>query len=283
MEVRCSPRTATRNGSSMRGSDMGGVVISGGRVVDPASGMDATADVALLDGKIAAVGDGGWVARIGSSMRQASWWRPASSTCMPTGQSIPADRMQAFDGVTTTLDLEAGVMPVASWYKRQAEQGRVLNYGASTNWAFARIGAMTGSNEESVARRVRPGHAGPPLGGQRGQRRRSGRHPRPPGTGPGRGWHRHRHPQRLCARCRRAGADRHLPTGLRPQRADLHPRRLHVPDRPGERGRGLYPPDRLCRGHRRAHAHLPLQQLQQDPTSRAAPSSWPRRRRRACR
>ena len=25
----------------------------------------------------------------------------------------------------------------------------MLNYGASTNWAFARIGAMTGSNEES--------------------------------------------------------------------------------------------------------------------------------------
>lgn len=40
-------------------------------------------------------------------------------------------------------------MPVASWYRRQAEQGRVLHYGAATNWAFARIGAMTGSNEES--------------------------------------------------------------------------------------------------------------------------------------
>src|SRR6266478_9734403 len=65
------------------------------------------------------------------------------------GQSIPADRMQAFDGVTTTLDLEAGVLPVASWYQRQAAKGRVLNYGAAANWAFARIGAMTGSNTES--------------------------------------------------------------------------------------------------------------------------------------
>ncbi|WP_200146409.1 hypothetical protein, partial [Escherichia coli] len=62
------------------------------------------------------------------------------------GQTIPADRMQAFDGVTTAIDLEAGVLPVASWYKRQAEMGRVLNYGAAANWAFARIGAMTGSN-----------------------------------------------------------------------------------------------------------------------------------------
>ena len=57
--------------------------------------------------------------------------------------------MQAVDGVTTTLDLEAGVLPVASWYQRQAKRGRVLNYGASANWAFARIGAMTGSNAES--------------------------------------------------------------------------------------------------------------------------------------
>jgi len=65
------------------------------------------------------------------------------------GQSIPADRMQAFDGVTTSLDLEAGVLPVASWYNKQAAKGRVLNYGAAVNWAFARIGAMTGSNAES--------------------------------------------------------------------------------------------------------------------------------------
>jgi N-acyl-D-glutamate deacylase len=41
------------------------------------------------------------------------------------------------------------VLPVASWYRRQADKGRVLNYCAAANWAFARIGAMTGSNTES--------------------------------------------------------------------------------------------------------------------------------------
>jgi predicted amidohydrolase len=35
---------------------MGSLTISGGRVVDPASGTDAVADVAVLDGKIAAIG-----------------------------------------------------------------------------------------------------------------------------------------------------------------------------------------------------------------------------------
>jgi N-acyl-D-aspartate/D-glutamate deacylase len=127
---------------------MGGLIISGGRVVDPASGMDAIGDVAILDGRIAAVGTG-----LGAAERVIDATglvvAPGFIDLHAHGQSIPADRMQAFDGVTTSLDLEAGVMPVASWYRRQAAQGRILNYGASTNWAFARIGAMTGSNEES--------------------------------------------------------------------------------------------------------------------------------------
>jgi N-acyl-D-aspartate/D-glutamate deacylase len=134
--------------SSVRSGDMGGLVISGGRVVDPASGMDAVGDVAVLDGKIAAVGTGlGGAERVIDATGLVV--APGFIDLHAHGQSIPADRMQAFDGVTTTLDLEAGVMPVASWYRRQAEQGRVLNYGASTNWAFARIGAMIGFNEES--------------------------------------------------------------------------------------------------------------------------------------
>jgi len=127
---------------------MGGLVIKGGRVVDPASGMDETGDVAVLDGTIAGVGTNlpGAERVIDATGLVVA---PGFIDLHAHGQSVPADRMQAFDGVTTTLDLEAGVMPVASWYRRQAEHGRVLNYGASVNWAFARIGAMTGSNEES--------------------------------------------------------------------------------------------------------------------------------------
>ena len=126
---------------------MNGLVISGGRVVDPASGTDAIADIAIRDGKIEAIGTGLTAERMIDATGLIT--APGFIDLHAHGQSIPADRMQAFDGVTTSLDLEAGVMPVGSWYRRQAEHGRVLNYGASTNWAFARIGAMTGSNEES--------------------------------------------------------------------------------------------------------------------------------------
>jgi N-acyl-D-glutamate deacylase len=127
---------------------MSGLVIAGGRVVDPASGLDAVCDVAVQGGRIAALGTGlGGAERVidASGLVVA----PGFIDLHAHGQSLAADRMQAFDGVTTSLDLEAGVMPVASWYRRQAAQGRILNYGASVNWAFARIGAMTGSNEES--------------------------------------------------------------------------------------------------------------------------------------
>lgn len=127
---------------------MGGLVISGGRVVDPASGMDVVGDVALIDGKVAALGTGlGGAEHVIDATGLVV--APGFIDLHAHGQSIPADRMQAFDGVTTTLDLEAGVMPVASWYRRQAAEGRILNYGAATNWAFARIGAMVGTNEES--------------------------------------------------------------------------------------------------------------------------------------
>ena len=96
---------------------MGGLVISGGRIVDPASGTDAVGDIALLDGRIAAMGTGlGGAERVidASGLVVA----PGFIDLNAHGQSVPADRMQAFDGVTTTLDLEAGVMPVASWYRR---------------------------------------------------------------------------------------------------------------------------------------------------------------------
>jgi N-acyl-D-glutamate deacylase len=148
---------------------MSGLVISGGRVVDPASGMDAIGDVAVVDGQISAVGTGlGGAERVIDATGLVV--APGFIDLHAHGQSIPADRMQAFDGVTTTLDLEAGVLPVASWYKRQAAKGRVLNYGAAANWAFARIGAMTGSNAESSLEAFGNCHARSPLDRQRGQR-----------------------------------------------------------------------------------------------------------------
>ena len=58
-------------------------------------------------------------------------------------------RLQAMDGVTTALELEAGVTPVAAAYRRAAAQGRPVNYGFSASWALARMEALAGLAPEA--------------------------------------------------------------------------------------------------------------------------------------
>jgi N-acyl-D-glutamate deacylase len=124
------------------------LVLIGGRMLDPETGHDDIADVAVRDGRIVAVGRD-----LGPATRAVPVHglvvAPGFIDLHAHGQCVPADRMQAFDGVTTTLELEVGVWPVARWYDEQAHAGRVLNYGASTGWIFTRIAAMTEQQTES--------------------------------------------------------------------------------------------------------------------------------------
>jgi len=125
------------------------LVVRGGRILDPETGLDAVADLAIDDGSISAIGS-----NLGAAKRvilaQRLVLAPGFIDLHAHGQSLPADRMQAFDGVTTSLELELGVWPVARWYDEQAHIGRTLNYGASTGWVFARISAMTAQQTEST-------------------------------------------------------------------------------------------------------------------------------------
>lgn len=117
------------------------LLIKGGRVIDPESGLDEVCDVAVDGGRIAAVGrDLGAASRVIEAKGLVV--APGFIDLHTHGQSLPADRMQAFDGVTTTLELEAGSLPVSAWYDEQAARGRTLNYGCSANWVTARIAVM---------------------------------------------------------------------------------------------------------------------------------------------
>jgi N-acyl-D-aspartate/D-glutamate deacylase len=53
-------------------------------------------------------------------------------------------RLQAMDGVTTALELEAGITPVAAAYEQAARAGRPVNYGFAASWAMARMEALAG-------------------------------------------------------------------------------------------------------------------------------------------
>jgi len=114
------------------------VVINNGRVIDPESQLDAVLNVGISNGKIVKM----TVDRIkGKNVINAKDLvvAPGFIDLHAHGQTVIADRMQAFDGVTTALELESGILPIADWYAIQGKVGRVLNYGASAAWTFARI------------------------------------------------------------------------------------------------------------------------------------------------
>lgn len=116
------------------------VVINNGRVLDPETDFDAVANVGIKDGTIAMITKRAITAKkvIDASGHIVA---PGFIDFHAHGQNIPADRMQAFDGVTTALELESGILPVAAWYDNQRQAGRVLNYGVSAAWTYARVSA----------------------------------------------------------------------------------------------------------------------------------------------
>ncbi|MDE0547445.1 amidohydrolase family protein [Microbacterium sp. C7(2022)] len=124
-------------------------ILRGGRVIDPAAGTEQIADVEISAGRVTRVAPAG----------HASAETPADATIIDvTGlivgpgfvdlhshvHSIAGQRLQAFDGVTTTLDLEAGLMPVEKAYADAAAAGRVLHYGFSASWTDARGQVLAG-------------------------------------------------------------------------------------------------------------------------------------------
>jgi N-acyl-D-aspartate/D-glutamate deacylase len=65
--------------------------------------------------------------------------------------SIAGHRLQAHDGVTTALDLEAGASPVSLAYAQAAAAGRPLNYGFSASWAALRMEVLAGISADGSA------------------------------------------------------------------------------------------------------------------------------------
>ncbi|WP_281967321.1 amidohydrolase family protein [Roseovarius nanhaiticus] len=140
-----APTFARAQQSSMRPNEDGpyDVVLLGGRVIDPESGLDAVRNVGLKGGRIAAISE--------ASLEGADTLDAAGMIVAPGfidlhahGQQLPAAWIQAFDGVTTALELESGLLPISRYYDLTAAEGRPINYGASVAWTYARIAEKEG-------------------------------------------------------------------------------------------------------------------------------------------
>lgn len=112
------------------------LVIEGGRVIDPETGMDAVRNVGIQDGKIARISESPLSGRrtVHASGLVVA---PGFIDLHQHGQDVPSERVKAFDGVTTALEMEIGAPDVAQFLK--AKQGRsLIHYGTTASHVAAR-------------------------------------------------------------------------------------------------------------------------------------------------
>ena len=118
------------------------VALRGGRVIDPESGLDAVRNVGIRNGRIAAI--------ITGSLRARDTIDVSGLVVAPGFIDLHVHAMDSAsfrylvrDGVTTALNLEGGVFPVAAWYATW-EKGALINYGAAVAHGGARRALLQG-------------------------------------------------------------------------------------------------------------------------------------------
>jgi len=126
------------------------LVISNGRVIDPESGLDAIRNVGIIDGQIAGISE---FALDGDIVVDATGHvvAPGFIDLHAHGMSLPDMRMQAMQGVTTILELESVILPIADWYDEMEKAQTPLNFGASAAWTFARIAKFSNTDPLATA------------------------------------------------------------------------------------------------------------------------------------
>jgi N-acyl-D-aspartate/D-glutamate deacylase len=151
------------------------LVVLNGRVMDPASGLDAIRNVGIRDGRIAAIETGSLV---GTRQIDATGHvvAPGFIDLHEHGQTEEAYGMMVRDGVTAAFELEVGSGDVDAWYAAR-EGGQIVNYGVSVGHIPVRMdllddpgagllpagvggsGAITAVQLEEMEERIREGLA----------------------------------------------------------------------------------------------------------------------------
>src|ERR1700676_4893009 len=112
------------------------LVLEGGRVMDPETGVDAVRNVGIRDGKIARISpealSGRRVVHAGGLIVA-----PGFIDLHQHGQELASERVKALDGVTSALELEIGAPDVAQFL--QAKEGHsLIHYGTAASHVAAR-------------------------------------------------------------------------------------------------------------------------------------------------
>jgi N-acyl-D-aspartate/D-glutamate deacylase len=113
------------------------LVISNGRVMDPASGLDAVRNVGISGGRIAAISATPLTGKRVIDARNHVV-APGFIDLHEHGQNEESYRMMVRDGVTSALEIEVGTEDIGKWYAARAS-GQIVNYGASVGHIRARM------------------------------------------------------------------------------------------------------------------------------------------------
>lgn len=124
------------------------IVLTGGRVIDPETKLDAIKNVGISDHKIAIISSkilkGKQVINV-SGLVVA----PGFIDMHIHGRTNTEQEYQLHDGITTALELEWGIEYTKQWYA--SRKGKALiNYGASVSWPFERLKAIDRYKNELV-------------------------------------------------------------------------------------------------------------------------------------
>ena len=133
------------------------LVLTGGRVMDPESGLDAVRHIGISGGRVAAISAG---QLRGKEMVEVGGQvvAPGFIDLHSHGQTDENYRYKAMDGVTTALEMEVGASPVAAWY-REREGKALVNFGATVGHIPARMAVLgdTGTflpRDNAISRRA---------------------------------------------------------------------------------------------------------------------------------
>jgi N-acyl-D-aspartate/D-glutamate deacylase len=116
------------------------LVVRGGRVMDPESGLDGIRDVGISGGAIAAVDPGPLLGRRVIEARGLVV-APGFIDLHAHGQDAENYALRAADGVTTALELEVGTGDVDAFYAER-EGKALVNFGASIGHIPLRMAVM---------------------------------------------------------------------------------------------------------------------------------------------
>jgi N-acyl-D-aspartate/D-glutamate deacylase len=133
------------------------IVLAGGRVIDPESGLDAVRWVGINGRTIAAISARPLQGRQVVDVKGLVVG-PGFVDLHAHGQDSISSRLQVRDGVTTALELEGGTGDVGTWYRERAGRA-AINFGATVSHGDARAAVLTdtvAAGPAAVYRAARP-------------------------------------------------------------------------------------------------------------------------------